>query len=441
MARNLFRNTRYALARLIAGPSGKRAFDAASWKRFPREARSGRAVQDVLMAAPQVRSRARYYAGSDPLAAAGVNALTVYGWGAGAVPAHPHADAFARWGEEADADGLLPFDAMIALGLRECIVAGECLIVFIMRPEGLKLRLLPAEQLDESLSSDLGGGAQIAAGIETDGRGVRVAYWIRPTLPSTAFETYAPPVRIPAEDVVHLYRPLAVGQTRGMSWLTPCLLKLADLNLLSDALLKNSQVSALNSVYLVDTEAQTKLPYDGDAKGNVLEDVSLEPGMAKVLRGKWEMKSHAPQQAQQSIEFMQSQIDAVSAGLGVPSFMLSHNVSRANYSSLRAALITFKSDVEAWQFSMLVPALNRIWRRWAMVEALNGADADAALPAWRFQAMPEADPLKQVQAVVAALEAKIMSRREAIEARGEIIDRVNADIASDPFATLERYIA
>ena len=52
------------------------------------------------------------------------------------------------------------------------------------------------------------------------------------------------------------------------------------------------------------------------------------------------------------------------AGLGVPAFMVSGNVSRANYSSLRAALITFKANLEAIQHNVLVPQLLApIWRR------------------------------------------------------------------------------
>ena len=39
-----------------------------------------------------------------------------------------------------------------------------------------------------------------------------------------------------AADVLHLMRPVGIGQIRGVSWLAPIMLKLADLGLLSDAL-------------------------------------------------------------------------------------------------------------------------------------------------------------------------------------------------------------
>lgn len=81
---------------------------------------------------------------------------------------------------------------------------------------------------------------------------------------------------------------------------------------------------------------------------------------------------------------------------------------------------------------MLAP----IWKRWALTEELRGTrDNAATLPEWRFPAAPEADPVKQIQATKLLLDSRLMSRREAIAARGESIERVDADIASDPHAS------
>lgn len=436
MARaSIIRSARRALARFIA-PEMTRGFDAAGWKRFPREARMGRTSTETLAAASQVRAKARYYVANDGNAAAAVNALVTYGVGAGPMPAHANAEAFTgEFWDSCDADGRTDFGGLVALAVRAMIVDGEALVIFRQRVDGLKLQLIPAEQLDESKSADL-GGAFIASGIEFNAAGERVAYWIKPYLPTQQFETYAQPVRVDAADVLHLFKPDGIGQIRGVSWFAPILLKLADLGLLSDALLKNFQVSALNSVYLIDRDGVAGLPASGDAAENNGLDVSLEPGATRVLRGNWEFKANTPTQAQQSIEFLTATIETIAAGLGVPAHMVSHNVSRANYSSLRAALITFKAHLEALQYNVIVPQLlTPIWKRWALTEALrDGAETDSALADWRFPAAPEADPLKQLQATKLALDSRLMSRAEAIAQRGESIERVDADIAADPFA-------
>lgn len=441
--RSLLHSARTALARAIA-PELTRAYDAASWKRFPKEARYSRTVIETVIAGPASRSKARYFYGSDGYTAAGVNALVTYGVGAGPMPAHRDAALVAAfteefWGE-CDADGRADFGGLIALAFLECIVAGEAFVLFVQREEGLRLRLLPAEQVAESETRDLGGGAHITAGIEFNALGERVAYWIRPFAPNQQFETWAPPVRVDARDVLHLMRPVGAGQVRGISWLAPIMLKLADLGLLSDSLLKGFQVAALHAGFIEDSLGTSGLPLDGSSTDNPGElEVSLEPGTVRRLGPGQKITFNNPQAAQQSIEFLTANIEAISAGLSVPAFMTSGCVARANYSSLRAALITFKAHLEAIQFNVLVPQLlTPIWRRFVLTESLrNGratTDADMRCE-WRFPAMPEADPIKQVQATVAQLDARLMSRREAIAARGESIERVDADIAADPFAS------
>ena len=422
----------------ILGGGDVRGYDAASWTRFAPEARSGRVAQDTIRAAPQVRARARYFVANEAFAAAAVNAIETYAVGAGPIPAHDDADLtakFLEWWDVADAEQRADFGAIIAAAVRAMIVDGEVFLLFVQTADGLRLRLLPAEQIAEDETRELGGGAFIAAGVEFDSQGRRVAYWIRPFVPTQQFETYARPVRVDAADVLHLMRPVGVGQVRGVSALAPVLLKLADLGLLSDALLKGFQVAAMHAGFLEDQNGISQLPFDGKQTDDALT-VSLEPGTIRKLPAGYKISFNNPQAANQSIEFRTSIIEEIAAGLGVPAFMVSGNVNRANYSSLRAALITFKASLESLQYNIIVPQLlNPIWKRWALTEALrNGGDADSAAPEWRFPAMPEADPLKQVQATVALLNAKLASRKEAIAQRGEDITRVDADIAADPFA-------
>ncbi len=438
MARaSIFRRARQAIARAIAPEMRTRGYDAGRFDRFAREVRHGRTSLETIQAAGSIRSKARYFAANEARASASVNALATYLWGAGAVPAHADtglAEAFLQWWDNCDADGRTNFGGLIRLAIQALIVDGEVFVVFRQRADGLKLQLLPAEQVDESVTRELGGAAFIAAGIEHNAQGERVAYWIRPFLPTQQFETWAPPVRVDAADVLHLMRPDGVGQIRGVSWFAPIMLKLADLGLLSDALLKGFQVAAMHAGFLTDANGAAQLPFEGEKSGDTLE-VSLEPGVVRRLPSGMDIKFNQPTQAQQSVEFMTAITEEIAAGLGVPAFMVSGNVSRANYSSLRAALITFKASLEALQFNVIVPQLLApIWRRWTLTRQLQGEENGGEVAEWRFPAMPEADPLKALQAVKLALDMKTMSRAEAIAARGESIERVDADIAADPHA-------
>jgi capsid protein len=93
-----------------------------------------------------------------------------------------------------------------------------------------RLRLIPAEMVDESMTRELSGGGYIVAEIEFDARGRRVAYHVLPHRPTDHFPTATQPVRIPAGDMLHLMRPLGPGQVRGVSWLAPVLLTANELD-------------------------------------------------------------------------------------------------------------------------------------------------------------------------------------------------------------------
>ncbi|MGE0828048.1 MAG: phage portal protein [Hyphomonadaceae bacterium] len=440
MARaSIYRRVSRAIARALAPEMGVRRFDAAGWQRFPREARMNRTATETIAAAPRIRSKARYYVNNEPFAAAGVAALVTYAVGYGPTPAHERAEEFKQWAALCDADGRTDFGGIIANAVRAMAVDGESFVQFLQRPDGLRLRLIPAEQIDESKSAELSGGAFIAAGVEFDAQGNRVAYWVRPYLPTAQFETYAPPVRVEAADVLHLMRPVGVGQIRGVSWLAPIMLRLADLGLLSDALLKGFQVAAMHAGFLTDANGAAQLPFDGEKNSDGELEVSLEPGTVRRLPAGYDIKFSQPTAAQQSIEFRTSIVEEIAAGLGVPAFMVSANVSRANYSSLRAALITFKATLETLQFNVIVPQLLApIWARWALVDSLrNGGEEPingSALAEWRFPPAPEADAVKAAQAQTLLLKARIISRKEAIEERGESIERVDSDWEADTFA-------
>lgn len=429
----------YGVARLLGVNLQTRGFDASRWERFATAARMGRTSQETLQAAPQIRSRIRYLVGNMGIAAALVEAKVTYTSGAGPMPANANAelvDSFVNdfW-NVCDADGRTDFGGLIALMVRALIVDGEAFLVFVNTPDGLRLRLYPAEQVDESLTRDLGGGAFIAAGIEFNAAGERAAYHIQPFAPTQQFPITMQPVRVDAADVLHLMKPIGIGQVRGISSLTPVALLLHDLGLLNDSLLKAFQVASMHGGWIKDVGGNSELPFEGDQSGDQLE-ASMEPGGVRRLPPGMDISFNAPNPQAQSIEFRTSIVEEIAAAVGVPAFMASGNVSRANYSSLRASLLAFKAVLEALQYNVLVPqVLAPIWRRFVITQSLRtgGGDNESDLNCeWRFPAMPSADAVKDAEANAMLLQNKLASRRELIAARGETIERVDADIASDP---------
>lgn len=201
------------------GGRGRRASGMGTFHRISSE---------VAGAGASVRSRARYLAVNNPWLAQAVANWAGALVGPGITPTPKHPDAATRkalvtawnlWAEEADADGRTDFNGMQADIARGLVIDGEAFLQVITTEDGPRLRLLPPELVDESMTRELSGGAVIVQGVEFDGGGHRVAYHVLPSRPHDQFATYAPPVRIPADQVLHVFKPLAAGQVRGVSWL------------------------------------------------------------------------------------------------------------------------------------------------------------------------------------------------------------------------------
>ncbi|MEY8840830.1 phage portal protein, partial [Cribrihabitans sp. XS_ASV171] len=122
------------------------------------------------------------------------------------------------------------FEALVSPHLvtlaRSLVREGEAFVRILISEDGtMRLRAIPADQIDPSLSRDLGGGARIVAGIEFDEADSIVAYHVLGEAPGAPFATFGETVRVPAVDMLHIFDPLFPGQVRGISWLTPVLLK------------------------------------------------------------------------------------------------------------------------------------------------------------------------------------------------------------------------
>lgn len=380
--------------------------------------------------------RARYLVANNPHAAAAKAAWVAALVGTGIVPAvtGERATRFTAWTDEADADGLMDFYGLIALMVGGMVVDGEALALLIATPAGLRIRLLDPDQLDASLTRPLADGGRIVNGVEFDRFGSRVAYWIVKERPEIGLGLNLAPVRVPAEDVVHLFRPDFPGQVRGVSWFAPAILRLAEHDEWHGAQLTRQKVGALLAG-LITTNDGT-VPFGGEAQGEALIG-SLEPGAMVVLPpGKDVTFSNPPAIAQEANDFARITLHEIAAALGLPYEVLTGDLSSVNYSSIRAGLVEWRRRVEMIQHNVIVfQALRPIWRRWAMIESLQGrlaARPQELLPVrWITPKQQWVDPAKDVQAEIEAINAGLMSRREAVAARGMDVGALDAEIAAD----------
>lgn len=429
-----------AVRRFDGAAGGRRGFGTGSFHRINSE---------VSGASTSLRSRARYLAANNAWLSQGVANWTGALVGSGIAPTSKHADAETRlelaaywqsFTDEADADGRTDFEGSQAEVARGLVIDGESFIQIISTDLGPRLRLIPPELVDESLTRELGGGGCIVQGVEFDADGTRVAYHVLPYRPHDQFANYAPPVRISSEDILHVMKPLAAGQVRGVSWLAPVILPASEFDQLCDALLVGTKVAAMHAAFLIDMNGTGGEPYDGTGEGGILE-TGLEPGTMKRLPTGIDVKFNTPGQAQEIGAFLRLNLQQLAAGLGIPEHLLSGDLTGANYSSLRAGLLPFRQRVEQIQYGTLVPQFLRpIWQRVVTHGVLSGelvapdfesAPRDYFACDWLPPKPMQVDPLKDTQATVAELEAGLTSRRKAVAERGWALEDLDSEIAAD----------
>jgi len=407
----------------------------------------------VFRNADTLRSRSRDMVRRNPWATNALDAFVGNSIGTGIKPQPLHIDAeqreqiqalWLRWTDEADATGLTDFYGLQALACRSVMEAGECFIR--LRPRlpkdglsvPLQLQLLEAEHLPTNETRKLENGNYIRAGIEFNGIGKRVAYHLYREHPGDALNPMASTelVRVPAESVLHLFRPIRPGQLRGQPWLTQVLIKLYELDQYDDAELVRKKTAAMFAGFVTKNAPEDVLVGEGAADANAVALAGLEPGTLQVLLPGEDVKFSSPADVGASYEtFMRVQLRSIAAGMGITYEQLTGDLTGVNYSSIRAGLLEFRRRCEQFQHQVIVFQMCRpIWRAWIDAAVLAGA-----LPAgdgnydvkWIPPGFAWVDPLKDIKAQIMAVRAGFKSRAEVVSEQGYDAEEIDREIAAD----------
>jgi lambda family phage portal protein len=395
----------------------------------------GSANAEVGAAAATVARRVRDAVRNDPYASRIVDLWTGNAVGAGITTRWPddaHSRAWQRWAEgtSCDAEGRLDLYGLQALVMRAVVESGECFVRFLLAPPspvnpiGLRLQVLESDLLDTARNGMLDGAPTIQ-GIALGDAGEPVGYWLFPTHPGAWMLPGAgmASVRIPASEVLHVYRKRRPGQLRDVSWLAPVLLRLRDLGDYEAALLMKAKIEACLAAVVTEEgdEALTGAAAGllRDAQGRAVE--SFEPGMILYRRGMGSVEVVNPSGGGSHAAFARRALEAAAVGAGLTYDQVSGDLTQANYSSLRAGKIEFRRLCEQVQYGMLIPMLVRpIAERFHAQGALLGLWG-ADMPNGVSHVPPAhemIDPLKDTTALIAQVRAGFVPQPEAAGAFG-----------------------
>lgn len=420
----------------------------------------------ALLGLPTLLARARHLARNDPWMVSALNKSVSNGiatgiqakaiWGTPEFKARA-ASLWKRWSKYSDADGVLDWGGLQALAWREWKEAGEVFARIRYRraedglPVPMQVQLIESEQCPQYFNSVASNGNAIRHGIEFDRIGRRVAYWMFREHPGDAQVAVDGNelVRVPAEQVIHLYRPSRAGAMRGVPSSAATLLRMFNLDRLDDAVLERQAIANLFAgFYMVpespdgdgDTHMVGDLQSGEDADGTPLG--GLEPATMQELPPGYDVKfAEPPSAGSDYAEFLRGHLMAIAAGQDVPYEVLTGDLRGVSDRALRLILNEFRRVIEQDQWLFMIPMFcQRIRDAWfdqaVLVGALNVPGYselrdDVTETLWVPEGWPWSHPVQDVGAESKAVRAGFKSRTKVVLGAGEDPEQVDAEIAAD----------
>jgi lambda family phage portal protein len=388
---------------------------------------------------PMIRNRARYLAANSAVAARAAQAFVdnVVGPGITLLPKLANQELKAAllenwnaWTDVADLDGLHNLYGLQALAVRMMFIDGEVFVRFTAGNDGsLSLQLLPAEFIDTSVIME-----NVIAGVEFDAAGRRSAFYIYEWHPGNLLRL-PKSNRIPAAEVVQIFRPLVPGQVHGVSALLPIMQKLNDLDQFDRATLVKQKTGALLTGFIT---TPNENPLGAAQATDGAWTASLEPGTIQRLSPGESLEFSDPPETGGYSDYAKTQLRLIASGLGLPYNVLSGDLSDTSYSSARVGLIEFRKYIDALQWQFVHMFCRPVFQRWIELEVLrgtlplpeNGVQQYVRNISWAPPAMQMTDPQREVDAMVRAIRAGLMSREMAVASLGYDLAEVDAQIAA-----------
>lgn len=397
--------------------------------------------QDAIKSLKILRDRSRDFSRNNSYAKKAVNGICSNTIGNGIV-LQMSGDGQKRKSEKANAlwkawyettacdfDGLHTGYSLQNLALRTVVESGE---VFIRKRVldskyyrktkklPLQLQLLEPEFIDQAKDTLFipTAGNQVVSGIEFDTSGKRVAYHMFQAHPST--QPFQQSVRVPAEEVLHIFRRERPGQIRGVPWGASSFLNLHDLDGYEDSELIRRKIASCMVGFVTESEADELTAVNGE---NPLPQEPLidrmEPGIIELLPAGKSITFSTPPSVTGYSEYATSILHKISAGFEVPYSVLTGDYSQVNFSSGRMGWLEFQRSIDQWRWTILVPnMLDPIFDWFREISDLIDVPADNLTHEWTAPRREMIDPLKEVNATLLEIKGGLLSMPEAIKERG-----------------------
>lgn len=366
---------------------------------------------------------------------------------------------WAIWCDNADYDGF-DIDAMDRTIIRERDEAGEVFIraMYLPASSGLvvpiQFQIIESESLDHNYNQTLTDGHRIIAGIEYDARGKVAAYHFYKNNPYDAGlgVVSLDRVRVPADEICHFYKRNRAGQVRGQPRAYTGQMQMRDLMIYEENELERKKNSSATyaTIKSTDSSVMSELGKDIDTfspnSGVTVPPTPTTTDPAVVSRGSIvhlypgeELTVTDVAQTDQNYDtYLAAKNRTAAKALGLSYETYSGDLRGNSYSGIRVAknLEEIKFGVDQQEFICKVKKF--VWEHWFDTAVISGAikapnyrtrrheyiAINWQAPGWKY-----INPLQEINAIAAEIDAGITTRTIAAAARGRDFTELQAQIA------------
>ena len=303
--------------------------------------------------------------------------------------------------------GNLTMNDVDRIGIGTVATDGEVFIRIVYGSRykyGFALYLIDPDKLDTNLNQDkFGRSNRVIMSVELDEFDVPVAYFVLTrhpsetnyyggaTLTQISGGGYAYGgkhyMRIPANEIIHLFLPEKVQQCRGIPWMHTSIKRLNMIGGYEEAELVAARVGA-STIGTISTETGEEYKGDGmEADGTILQD--LEPGSIHQLPKDQTFTLHDPTHPTGSYNYaLKGFLRGASAGLDVAYNNFAGDMEGVSFSSIRSGTIEERENwkmKQNWWVEHCKDAVYKVFLRNALLRGLIVNDKGVTLPISRTE--------------------------------------------------------
>lgn len=343
--------------------------------------------------------------------------------------------------------GTLSYAAMCRLMAITAARDGEAFCQIVRNAKkykyGFAHKPIDPDQIDETFNDTLDNGNVVKMGIEQDVHGTPVAFHMK-TVDSENLKVMPAKhdrIRVPAEDIIHLYVKRRPGQSRDVSWMAAGMPTLKQLQGYMDAVLVHERVAASKMGFYLTDDGEGYSGDDTDADGNVIKEA--EPGLFEELpRNVVDFKTFDPSSPANTAEtFVKTNLRAVASAWGVTYHSLANDLTDVNFSSIRSGTIEERDNwmvLQNWfigifptrvfeeflKHSLLIQGVTPDWMTAGEFDRFNA-------PTWQPKRWQWVDPKSDSTANETAVAGKWKTRSDVAAEQGKDFEEIVAQLAKE----------